>query len=273
MLVGLRCTCDAPDRRPGDACRSISGRCSRPSPNGWSAASAVAFVAGASGGVCSCCCRRQSRRMAHVNIVAWRCWSGSPECSRRRNFARPARHRPDRGTARRPRVGLDDLVVRAPLAAAWMAALIRREQAEAISTANGPPGSAPAAAAGTTLIRMDGRLRPARLSAWRASTASAKVAKPVAIEHRVTPIFIHASCPAHLPVPNCAGKAKFHTLRVRNDVRLAGVNAAARTAAAMSTFTIDTSTSRATPSPVPGKRMTAPAIRAARRTAGPNSRS
>src|SRR5438309_7560441 len=33
-------------------------------------------------------------------------------------------------------------------------------------------------------------------------------------------------------------------------------------AAAMSTFTMDTSTSRATPSPVPGKRMTAPAIRA-----------
>src|SRR5437762_9237786 len=33
-------------------------------------------------------------------------------------------------------------------------------------------------------------------------------------------------------------------------------------ARAMSTFTIDTSTSRATPSPVPGKRMTAPAIRA-----------
>src|SRR3982751_3212985 len=32
-------------------------------------------------------------------------------------------------------------------------------------------------------------------------------------------------------------------------------------AAAMSTFTIDTSTSRATPSPVPGKRMTAPSIR------------
>src|SRR3954466_11576987 len=31
---------------------------------------------------------------------------------------------------------------------------------------------------------------------------------------------------------------------------------------AMSTFTIDTATSRATPSPVPGKRMTAPAIRA-----------
>ncbi|GAA4724493.1 3-methyl-2-oxobutanoate hydroxymethyltransferase [Sphingomonas lutea] len=30
----------------------------------------------------------------------------------------------------------------------------------------------------------------------------------------------------------------------------------------MSTFTLDTSTSRATPSPVPGKRMTAPAIRA-----------
>src|SRR5438309_10557869 len=30
----------------------------------------------------------------------------------------------------------------------------------------------------------------------------------------------------------------------------------------MSTFTIDTSTSRATPSPVPGKRMTAPSIRA-----------
>jgi 3-methyl-2-oxobutanoate hydroxymethyltransferase len=29
----------------------------------------------------------------------------------------------------------------------------------------------------------------------------------------------------------------------------------------MSTFTIDTSTSRATPSPVPGKRTTAPAIR------------
>src|SRR3954452_4672088 len=35
----------------------------------------------------------------------------------------------------------------------------------------------------------------------------------------------------------------------------------------MSTFTIDTSTSRATPSPVPGKRMTAPAIRA-RKAAG-----
>src|SRR3982750_4624776 len=33
-------------------------------------------------------------------------------------------------------------------------------------------------------------------------------------------------------------------------------------AAAMSTFTIDTATSRATPSPVPGKRMTAPALRA-----------
>src|SRR5919199_1016944 len=32
-------------------------------------------------------------------------------------------------------------------------------------------------------------------------------------------------------------------------------------AAAMSTFTIDTSTSRATPSPVPGKRMTAPSLR------------
>src|SRR6059058_148023 len=31
-------------------------------------------------------------------------------------------------------------------------------------------------------------------------------------------------------------------------------------AAAMSTFTMDTSTSRATPSPVPGRRMTAPAI-------------
>ena len=35
----------------------------------------------------------------------------------------------------------------------------------------------------------------------------------------------------------------------------------------MSTFTIDTSTSRATPSPVPGKRMTAPSIRA-RKIAG-----
>src|SRR5438309_7821297 len=33
-------------------------------------------------------------------------------------------------------------------------------------------------------------------------------------------------------------------------------------AAAMSTFTMDTSTSRATPSPIPGKRMTAPSIRA-----------
>jgi 3-methyl-2-oxobutanoate hydroxymethyltransferase len=29
----------------------------------------------------------------------------------------------------------------------------------------------------------------------------------------------------------------------------------------MSTFTLDTATSRATPSPVPGKRMTVPAIR------------
>ena len=37
--------------------------------------------------------------------------------------------------------------------------------------------------------------------------------------------------------------------------------------AAMSTFTIDTSTSRATPSPVPGKRMTAPTIRS-RKVAG-----
>jgi 3-methyl-2-oxobutanoate hydroxymethyltransferase len=36
----------------------------------------------------------------------------------------------------------------------------------------------------------------------------------------------------------------------------------------MSTFTIDTSTSRATPSPVPGKRMTAPAIRARKVAAG-----
>src|SRR5438128_334961 len=38
-------------------------------------------------------------------------------------------------------------------------------------------------------------------------------------------------------------------------------------ARAMSTFTIDTSTSRATPSPVPGKRMTAPSIRS-RKAAG-----
>src|SRR3954454_20100812 len=38
----------------------------------------------------------------------------------------------------------------------------------------------------------------------------------------------------------------------------------------MSTFTIDTSTSRATPSPVPGKRMTAPSIRA-RKVAEGNS--
>jgi 3-methyl-2-oxobutanoate hydroxymethyltransferase len=37
---------------------------------------------------------------------------------------------------------------------------------------------------------------------------------------------------------------------------------AASKAAAMSTFTIDSGTSRATPSPVPGKRMTAPSIRA-----------
>jgi len=36
----------------------------------------------------------------------------------------------------------------------------------------------------------------------------------------------------------------------------------------MSTFTIDTSTSRATPSPVPGKRMTAPSIRARKLAAG-----
>src|SRR3954451_21536133 len=36
----------------------------------------------------------------------------------------------------------------------------------------------------------------------------------------------------------------------------------------MSTFTMDTSTSRATPSPVPGKRMTAPAIRARKLTDG-----
>src|SRR5438067_8900685 len=39
-------------------------------------------------------------------------------------------------------------------------------------------------------------------------------------------------------------------------------NAARLEARRMSTFTIDTSTSRATPSPVPGKRMTAPSIHA-----------
>jgi 3-methyl-2-oxobutanoate hydroxymethyltransferase len=39
----------------------------------------------------------------------------------------------------------------------------------------------------------------------------------------------------------------------------------------MSTFTIDTSTSRATPSPVPGKRMTAPSIRS-RKTGGQTER-
>src|SRR6476646_139572 len=44
--------------------------------------------------------------------------------------------------------------------------------------------------------------------------------------------------------------------------RAGGAPAAPLEAAAMSTFTIDTSTSRATPSPVPGKRMTAPSIRA-----------
>ena len=53
---------------------------------------------------------------------------------------------------------------------------------------------------------------------------------------------------------------------------LAGYRALAKRA--MSTFTIDTGTSRATPSPVPGKRMTVPAIRArkvarARRTEQP----
>src|SRR6185369_3645902 len=36
----------------------------------------------------------------------------------------------------------------------------------------------------------------------------------------------------------------------------------------MSTFTIDTSTSRATPTPVPGKRMTVPAIRARKKVEG-----
>src|SRR5215208_6268404 len=36
----------------------------------------------------------------------------------------------------------------------------------------------------------------------------------------------------------------------------------------MSTFTLDTATSRATPSPVPGKRMTVPAIRARKQPAG-----
>src|SRR4051795_8614531 len=39
-------------------------------------------------------------------------------------------------------------------------------------------------------------------------------------------------------------------------------SAARLEAAPMSTFTIDTGTSRATPSPVPGKRMTAPSLRA-----------
>ena len=36
----------------------------------------------------------------------------------------------------------------------------------------------------------------------------------------------------------------------------------------MSTFTIDTSTSRATPTPVPGKRMSVPSIRARKAAAG-----
>ena len=40
----------------------------------------------------------------------------------------------------------------------------------------------------------------------------------------------------------------------------------------MSTFTIDTSTSRATPSPVPGKRMTAPSIRARKAADGDSFR-
>ena len=44
-----------------------------------------------------------------------------------------------------------------------------------------------------------------------------------------------------------------------------GVIARSLESRAMSTFTIDTSTSRATPSPVPGKRMTAPSIRARKR--------
>lgn len=40
----------------------------------------------------------------------------------------------------------------------------------------------------------------------------------------------------------------------------------------MSTFTIDTSTSRATPTPVPGKRMTVPAIRARKKAEGKSYR-
>ena len=36
----------------------------------------------------------------------------------------------------------------------------------------------------------------------------------------------------------------------------------------MSTFTIDTATSRATPTPVPGKRMTVPAIRGRKKAEG-----
>ena len=53
----------------------------------------------------------------------------------------------------------------------------------------------------------------------------------------------------------------FQQLRKRNGPS-GEVNGGTLEACAMSTFTIDTSTSRATPSPVPGKRMTAPSIRA-----------
>jgi 3-methyl-2-oxobutanoate hydroxymethyltransferase len=51
-------------------------------------------------------------------------------------------------------------------------------------------------------------------------------------------------------------------LRLTNEAPLARAPAQRYKPPAMSTFTIDTSTSRVTPSPVPGKRMTAPAIHA-----------
>ena len=63
--------------------------------------------------------------------------------------------------------------------------------------------------------------------------------------------------------------------RSRNVSCTGGVNGRPLEACAMSTFTMDTGTSRATPSPVPGKRMTAPSIRGRKVTtaAGPSSRS
>jgi len=70
----------------------------------------------------------------------------------------------------------------------------------------------------------------------------------------------HAERDGTLAVWTLTAEAKFPQLRHRIETT-GGVIAGSLDSRAMSTFTMDTSTSRATPSPVPGKRMTAPSIR------------